>query len=220
MSRATQRPRGAVSIDLVLCAIQADRLQVLVTKTAGGDSVLPFAWNRPDIVPEQAARQLATALIGRSPAWLTAAPVAAFKRHPAGADLSVPFVAVTGPQAQTVVGAAWHPLDALPVLAPRHKAIAQSALETLMLHMDTAPVAFRLLAPTFTLSDLQRAYELLLGRRLHKASFRRALQAAYLIEPTDEWRGEGRGRPAQLFRYAPRKRRVVHRGVRFDLIGH
>jgi hypothetical protein len=85
--------------------------------------------------------------------------------------------------------------------------------------MDVAPVAFRLLPHAFTLSELQQAYELLLSRRLHKASFRRALQAAYLVEPTDEWRSEGRGRPAQLFKYAPRKRRGGHRSVRFDLIG-
>jgi 8-oxo-dGTP diphosphatase len=83
--------------------------------------------------------------------------------------------------------------------------------------VDQSPLAFRLLPPTFTLSDLQGIYELLLGRRLHKASFRRALQASYLVEPTDEWRSEGRGRPAQLFRYAPRKRRGARRGVRFDL---
>ena len=85
--------------------------------------------------------------------------------------------------------------------------------------MDVAPVAFHLLPRTFTLSELQEVYEILLGRRLHKASFRRALQAAYLVEPTDEWRSEGRGRPAQLFRYAPRKRRGVRRAVRFDLLG-
>ena len=39
--------------------------------------------------------------------------------------------------------------------------------------------------------------------------------AAWLVEPTDEWRSEGRGRPAQLFRYAPKKRRGGRRGVRF-----
>lgn len=70
----------------------------------------------------------------------------------------------------------------------------------------------------FTLSELQSIYELLLGRSLHKASFRRALQAASLVEPTDEWRSEGRGRPAQLYRYAPRRKRGGRRSVRFDLI--
>jgi 8-oxo-dGTP diphosphatase len=75
-----------------------------------------------------------------------------------------------------------------------------------------------LLPATFTLSELQHMYELLLGRRLHKASFRRALAAAALVEPTDEWRSEGRGRPAQLYRFGPKKRRRGRRGVRFDLL--
>jgi hypothetical protein len=92
-----------------------------------------------------------------------------------------------------------------------------AAVAVVRRRVDQSPLAFRLLPAAFTLSELQSIYELLLGRRLHKASFRRALQAASLVEPTDEWRSEGRGRPAQLFRYAPRRRRGVRRGVRFDL---
>ena len=88
-----------------------------------------------------------------------------------------------------------------------------------MATLDVAPIAFKLLPATFTLSELQGMYELLLGWPLHKASFRRSLQAAYLVEPTDEWRSEGRGRPAQLYRYSPRKRRRARRGVRFDVLG-
>jgi hypothetical protein len=97
--------------------------------------------------------------------------------------------------------------------------IIDAALAQLRERMDRAPVAFRLLGATFTLSELQAVYEVLLGRRLHKASFRRALQAAFLVEPTDERQSEGRGRPAQLFRYAPRKRRGGRGGVRFELLG-
>jgi len=88
-------------------------------------------------------------------------------------------------------------------------------LASLRARLDQAPIAFHLLPLTFTLTQLQEIYELLLGRRLHKASFRRSLHAAWLVEPTDEWRSEGRGRPAQLFRYAPKKRRGGRRGVRF-----
>jgi 8-oxo-dGTP diphosphatase len=93
-----------------------------------------------------------------------------------------------------------------------------NAISMLRTRMDQSPVAFRLLPPTFTLSELQHMYELLLGKRLHKASFRRALSAAFLVEPTEEWRSEGRGRPAQLFRYAPRKRRPAQRGIRLDML--
>jgi hypothetical protein len=132
----------------------------------------------------------------------------------------VAYVGVTplrapGPPA----GAQWFPADDLPPMATRHRAIVRAALVRLREHMDRAPVAFRLLGAAFTLSELQEMYELLLGRRLHKASFRRTLQAAFLVEPTDEWRSEGRGRPAQLFRYAPRRRRGTRGGVRFELLG-
>jgi 8-oxo-dGTP diphosphatase len=96
--------------------------------------------------------------------------------------------------------------------------MVEAATKTIQGRLDQAPIAFRLLPGTFTLSELQQMYELLLGKRLHKASFRRALQGAWLVEPTDEWRSEGRGRPAQLFRYAPKKRRRAHRGVRFDFL--
>ena len=96
--------------------------------------------------------------------------------------------------------------------------MVDAAVDAVRRRIDQSPLAFRLLPPSFTLSELQSIYELLLGRTLHKASFRRALQAAFLVEPTDEWRSEGRGRPAQLYRYAPRRRRAARRGVRFDLI--
>ena len=89
-----------------------------------------------------------------------------------------------------------------------------AAVHAVRTRVDQSPVAFRLLPPTFTLSQLQEVYELLLAPRLLKASFRRALHAAWLVEPTDEWHSEGRGRPAQLFRFAPRKRRGASGEVR------
>ena len=113
-------------------------------------------------------------------------------RHPGRAELSVAYVGVTPLRATDPPdGARWFPAGTLPPLAPRHRAIVEAALRQLRERMDRAPIAFRLLGRTFTLSDLQAVYELLLGRRLHKASFRRALQAAFLVVPTDEWRSEG-----------------------------
>lgn len=219
MSSTKSKRRGAATVDLVLCSVRSGRLHVLVAKSAGGTPLLPYAWCVDGEALEPTARDLAREFIGPAVAWMTAGVATTSKRHPAGAALSVPFIGVTGPAVAAPAGTVWQPLEALPALAPRQKAIAETALETLRLHMDSAPVAFRLLPSAFSLSDLQQVYELLLGRRLHKASFRRALQAAYLVEPTDEWRSEGRGRPAQLFRYSPRKRKAGHRSVRFDLIG-
>src|SRR5512140_241082 len=180
MSTRKTRRRGTASIDLVICAVHAGRLDVLVVKSAGGGPVLPYSWSVDGEPLEQLARELSREFLGSATTWMAPGVPMASKRHPAGASLSVPFVVVTGPAVAAPAGAAWHPVEALPPLAPRHKAMAEVALETLRLHMDASPVAFRLLATAFPLSELQQVYELLLSRRLHKASFRRALQAAYL----------------------------------------
>jgi len=123
-----------------------------------------------------------------------------------------------GPASESSDNALWVELGQLPALAPRQRAMVDAAVAAVRQRIDQAPLAFRMLPAAFTLGELQGINELVLGRPLHKASFRRALQAAFLVEPTDEWRSEGRGRPAQLFRYAPRRRRGGQRGIRFDLL--
>lgn len=194
------------------------------TGGAGGTRdrwVLPWDAPRPGEGPDDAAMRIARSVLGTSPAALE--QVGAFgdaRRHPGDAQLSISFVGlvphtVSGASTQAV---AWVDIEQLPALASRHRTIVDAAVEAVRRRVDQSPLAFRLLPPAFTLSELQAVYELLLGRRLHKASFRRALQAAFLVEPMDEWRSEGRGRPAQLYQYAPRRRRSRPRGVRFDLI--
>lgn len=154
---------------------------------------------------DESAYRVARGVLASAPSWIE--QVGAFadgKRHPSEAELSVGFVGAVPVRTLSSPGedAAWFPATELPPLAPRQRAIAAHALVTVRERLDHTSVAFRLLPPTFTLSELQRVYEMLLDRRLHKASFRRALQGAALVEATDQWRSDGRGRPAQLFRHA------------------
>jgi 8-oxo-dGTP diphosphatase len=219
--------RGAPtnSVDIVLCTAHDRQLAVLLvrdeSKRARERWTLPWAPVAARDTLDHAAARVALRAAGARASWLAqAGAFADGSRHPGAAALSVAYVGVTPPRALgPPTGAQWFPAGALPPMAPRHRAIIDAALAQLRERMDRAPVAFRLLGATFTLSELQAVYELLLGRRLHKASFRRALQAAFLVEPTDEWQSEGRGRPAQLFRYAPRRRRGGRGGVRFELLG-
>ena len=182
--------------------------------------MLPWSPLDPAGPLDGVARAWARGLFGRAPSWMT--QVGAFGtggRHPSGALLAVVYVAVLPVGTAAPEGMVWSPAAEPPPLPPRRQPVLDAAIATLRDRMDLAPIAFRMLPVSFTLSDLQEIYELLLGRRLHKASFRRALQAAFLVEPTAAWRSEGRGRPAQLYRYAPRKRRGLRRSVRFELLG-
>jgi 8-oxo-dGTP diphosphatase len=214
--------RTTLSVDVVVLSPRADALAVLLLRAPAGARerwTLPWDALKQEEGLEEAASRIAESVLGSAPAFFE--QVGAFsdgRRHPGDAEVSIGIVALVPANTETpAADTEWFPLDALPTLAPRHRAIVERAAAVARQRVDQSPLAFRLLPPTFTLSDLQSVYELLLGRRLHKASFRRALQASYLVEPTDEWRSEGRGRPAQLFRFAPKKRRGARRGVRFDL---
>ncbi len=201
---------------------QANQLALLL-RGSGSAEEWALPWDVPgdEATLDEIASRLARRIIGTTPPWIE--QIGAFgdrTRHPGDADISVAFVALVplGTPAPEGEEFAWFRLDELPVLPERHRVIARHAVSMVRDHIDLSPVAFRLLPVSFTLSELQQMYELLLGKRLHKASFRRALQAAWLVEPTDEWRSEGRGRPAQLYQYAPKKRKKGRRGVRFDLL--
>jgi 8-oxo-dGTP diphosphatase len=211
-------PRPA-SLDLVCCTLVGEALAVLV-RARGAATECPWIPFDAATPLDAAATRFARTALGRAPAWMTQVGATADGRaHPSGAPLTVSYVAVVPAGTAAPAGMRWAPATALPALPARQKALVAGALAALRDRMDLAPIAFRLLPPVFTLGELQATYELLLGRPLHKASFRRALQGAFLVEPTDAWRSEGRGRPAQLFRYAPRTRRGRGRSVRFELLG-
>jgi len=211
------------TIDVVLLTAVGSQLAVLLCRAPDGRErwVLPWDAQRPAETMEAAASRTARAASVGEPAWLE--QIGAFgdgKRHPSESDISIAYAGLVAMGTPSPIGGvyAWFTLPDVPQLAPRQRLILDSAVTMIRTRMDQSPVAFRLLPQMFTLTELQQTYELLLGKRLHKASFRRALQAAWLVEPTDEWRSEGRGRPAQLYRYAPRKRRPAQRGIRLDLL--
>lgn len=198
------------------------QLSVLLEPRTEGRERWALPWEAPrgDDRLDDVAQRIARRSTGVAPAWMTQVGAFSDGRHQSEADLSVAYVALVPMGVEEPgEGAEWFPVGDLPVIGERQEAMVDGAVTVVRDRLDLYPVAFKLLPSAFTLSELQQMYELLLGRRLHKASFRRALQAAWLVEPTDEWRSEGRGRPAQLYRYAPKRRRRGRRGVRFDLLG-
>lgn len=224
-SAARPAPRGvALSVNVVLFTPRGSELAVLLTPSGMRGrtrerAATPADSLRGDESLDQAAARIAREALGTTPSFL----------HQAGADGTAgrpheyPQVTVTYFGLVPDAGAGrtttqWAALSELGSLSARQRQDIETAVTAMRAQVDQQPIAFRLVPPTFTLSELQAVYELLLGRRLHKASFRRSLHASALVEATDEWRGEGRGRPAQLFRFAPPRRRRPRRGIRFDLL--
>jgi 8-oxo-dGTP diphosphatase len=211
-----------VSVDVAVFTPRGNELAVLLVSPSGGRGrwVLPSDSLRVDETLDAAAARIARDALGVVPSFLDQSRAHGGARRVAGRPhVAVAYFGLTPDAGAPRRNAAWVGVSNLPPVTPRTKDEIDTALATLRGHIDRSPIAFRLMPATFTLSDLQAVYELLLGRRLHKASFRRSLHATALVEATDEWRSEGRGRPAQLFRYAPPRRRRQRRGMRFDLLG-
>lgn len=221
----------SLAIDVVLLTPHGSELAVLLApNTASASSArvrsrervgLPSDSLRGDESLDDAAARIAREALGSVPSLLDQAGARGSSRRQAdtGAQVTVTYFGLvpdSGSGSRADMN--WIPLSNLSSLDARQREEIDSAVAAMRAQVDQRPIAFRLLPAAFTLSELQSVYELLLGRRLHKASFRRSLHASALVEATDEWRSEGRGRPAQLFRYAPPRRRRQRRGIRFDLL--
>ena len=223
----TARTKGrgvALRVDVVLLTWRERSMSVLLVRpestTTRDRWMLPADAVRPGESVDDAALRIARDAIGVTPSHLEqAGALGGAQRASRDPAVTLAYVALVPVGTSTRSGAAWMPLAEAGSLVPRHGDQIDRAIGAIRARIDHLPIAFRLLPEVFTLSELQAVYEMLLGRPLHKASFRRSLHAAAIVEATDEWRSEGRGRPAQLFRYAPPRRRRQRRGVRFDLLG-
>ena len=101
--------------------------------------------------------------------------------------------------------AAWISVAKLPHVSAIDAKIIEYAIVRLRAKLGYTTVAFHLLPKTFSLSELQQVYEIVLGRALDKRNFRRRIQSAEILESTAETRREGSHRPAQLYQF-----RAVH----------
>ncbi len=86
-------------------------------------------------------------------------------------------------------------------LAADHRRILATAIGRLRGKIKYRPVVFELMAPAFTLLQLQRTVEALSGVRLHKQNFRRLVEQQGLVEETGGISAATGGRPARLVRF-------------------
>lgn len=95
----------------------------------------------------------------------------------------------------------WHCVSELPELAFDHQHIVEVALERLKHELENSSIAFQLLPSRFTLSELQRVYELILEKEMDKRNFRKKILASGVLQDTGETKMEGYHRPAQLYSF-------------------
>jgi 8-oxo-dGTP diphosphatase len=226
-----QYPRAALAVDCVVFGYepeQSDLKALLIQRKLEpfrNAWALPGGFVRLDETLDEAARRELQEEAGVSDVYLEQLySFSALGRDPRERVITVAYYALAKLSAHTIaaatdaIGVGWFSLEDLPKLAFDHAVILAQAHERLRAKVRYAPIGFELLPPRFSLTQLQRLYEIVLGQELDKRNFRKKLLSMDLIIETDEMEQGVRHRAARLYRF-DRKRydKLTKSGFSFDL---
>ena len=210
---------AVISTDIVLFRIIKGRLTLLLGKVQG-NPFYPDNWAVIGglIKPEETAEEAATRLMidkgGIENFYKEQLyTFSAIDRDPRGRVVSVAYLGIIGEDAASIresgIEIKWAPTDALPKLAYDHNIMAEIALERLRSRIEYTNIAQYFLPDNFTLSDLQKVYEIVLGKGIDKRNFRKKILAGRILKDTKLTRKEGVMRPAVLYTFASKEVKVV-----------
>lgn len=218
MSGRTHR-YPALAVDMVIFTVGEDDLLVLLIQRRGepfaGRWAIPGGFVDPGESLDDAATRELREETGVADVFLEQLYTFGEPgRDPRGRVISVAYYALLRQApaisaADDAADARWFPLRALPPLAFDHATILDYALSRVRNKVEYTNIVYSLLPDTFSLSELQRVYEIILGRALDKRNFRKKINSLDLVEPTGEERRDGAHRPARLYRFRAREPRLM-----------
>jgi len=207
-----EHPRPALAVDCAVFGLDDEALRVLLIERGvapfKGSWALPGGFVHMDETLEQGARRELEEEAGLRDVFLEQLyTFGSVNRDPRERVVSVAYYALVNlfdhrvRAATDATSAAWFDLDDVPELAFDHQAILRMASTRLRGKVRYEPIGFELLPREFTLTQLQRMYEKILGRTLDKRNFRKKVLSTGLLEETDELEKHVSHRAARLFRF-------------------
>ena len=190
-----RHPHPAVTTDCVILTFHEERLKVLLVRRGlepyKGAWALPGGFLRMDESAEEGAlREL------REETGVTGCLIKQFHtfsapgRDPRERVITIAFYALMKWQKATGADDAeyadWIPLDSLPPLAFDHKEIIGVALEAVRRDIFFEPVGFELLNDVFSMPELQKVYEAILGREFDRRNFAKKMKHLDILEEVAE----------------------------------
>lgn len=222
-------PRPSLTVDCVVFGLDESDLKVLLIQRDvdpfKGRWALPGGFVRMDeSVDEAARRELQEETDVRAVFLEQLYTFGEVNRDPRGRVVSVAYYALVRLMDHRVKAAtdardaAWFSVFDVPRLAFDHDRILQVALTRLKGKVRYQPIGFELLPPKFTLSQLQRMYEVILERELDKRNFRKKILAMEFLEELDEVEQDVAHRAARIYRFDKRRYQQLEKeGFNFEL---
>ncbi|MDP2908359.1 MAG: NUDIX domain-containing protein [Nanoarchaeota archaeon] len=207
---ASKFERPSVTVDVILFTVKDDDLKVLLVKR----NVDPFKdmWAIPggfvkidESLEDAAKRELLEETNVRDVYLEQLYTFGDPKRDPRTRVITAAYFALVNAEkfklkaSTDVKDVNWFSMFDLPELAFDHKKIVEYALKRLRWKMEYTTVAFSLLPEKFTLTQLQKIYEIILDKSLDKRNFRKKIKALELVKEVQEFQEEVAHRPARLY---------------------
>jgi ADP-ribose pyrophosphatase YjhB (NUDIX family) len=226
MNQTLTFDRPLTTVDLAIFALGPSGLSVLlVQRPSSADEPFPGQWALPggfvdlhkDADLESCAlRKLKEKTAVEAPYVEQLGSWGGATRDPRGWSATHVYVALLGTPAASVSAGGnaqdvrWWPLTGRgrkEKLAFDHSEILEAAVTRLKNKVEYTSLPAFLMPTEFTLTELQKTYETVLGRPLEKKAFRTRMLATELLEKVPRMK-EGRSRPAQLYRLKHRRKPV------------
>ena len=227
MTYVYQHPRAALTVDCVVFGFDGDLKILLVQRDLepfAGAWALPGGLVRVEESLEEAARreleETGVAKVYFEQLYTFAEP----DRDPRERVVTVAYYALVKLSSHRVKAstdarnAAWFAVCDLPCLVFDHEAIIDTARQRLKGKVRYEPIAFELLPPMFTLTQLQHLYETILEAPVDKRNFRRKIVTMNLLFETGEIERDVAHRAARLYRFDESKyKQLKKKGFTFEL---
>ncbi len=218
-----QFEKPSVTVDVIVFSIQQDDLKVLLVRRG----VWPFKgmWAIPggfvyitEDLETAAKRELFQETniknIHLEQLYTFGEP----KRDPRTRVITVAYLVLINPKttkqirlkAKTDVDAVqWFSMQNLPKLAFDHKEILNYALTRLRYKLEYTNAIMGLMPEKFTLTELQKAYEIVINKKIDKRNFRKKILGMGLLKVLSETKMDRAYRPAQFYTFKEKKFRIL-----------
>lgn len=208
-----------VAVDLVIFTIIGNKLNALLVKIKYG----PFEgrWAVPggkvkidETLDETANRELRDQTGMKNVYLEQLYSFGELKRDPRARTISVAYFALVDSGSvklkttEKYHDIKWAPFENMGKLAYDHSQIVSYALERLRYKLEYTNAVYSLLPEKFTLTGLQKVYEIVLGRGLDKRNFRKKMLATNLIKEVGTETSVPH-RPPKLYSFRVRKPMVM-----------
>ena len=206
-----EHPKIFVSVDCIVFGFEENNLKLLIGKRkmdpGRGEWSLYGGFVRQNESLTDAAKRVLYELTGLNDRYMQ--QVGAFgdvNRDPGERVISVAYCALINVQDYDdrlldKYGVEWVEMNHLPKLYSDHNQMVDSAVKLLRLHVSSKPLSFNLLPELFTLTQLQKVYEGILGQEIDKRNFRKRVKMMDFIEKTDAIDKVTSKRGAALYRF-------------------